>query len=54
MAKLEIPADATHERDGDLYKVGEKVQYLEYGEWHDCKDCLDLTGWLEELRPLNT
>ena len=53
--KLEILlSDATHTRDGDFYRVTNKVQYFEHQEWFDCKDCFDLSGWLDELEPLNT
>ena len=45
----EKPEGSTHTRDGEFYRVTDKVQYLEYGEWNDCKDAYDLTGWLEEL-----
>ena len=50
----DIPNDATHSRDGDFYRVTNKVQYFEHQEWIDCKDCFDLSGWLDELEPLNT
>ncbi len=52
----EIPPDATHTRDGDIYRVTSKVEYYCRIEslWFNCKDRYDLTGWLAELTPLKS
>ena len=44
---------ATHKRGDGIYKVDRKVQYLTHDGWVDCKEFLDLEGWLKELEPLN-
>ena len=49
----DVPEGTTHTRDGDFYKVTEKVQYFEHQEWHDCKDAYDLHGWLHELKAVD-
>jgi hypothetical protein len=51
-----IPEGATHTRDGDYYKVGHKVQCLEfgkYGEWVDCNEPFEIAWWLDDLTPIS-
>jgi hypothetical protein len=49
---MDRPSEATHERDGDYYRVTNKVQFWQFGYWNDCDNCFDVDGWRQELNKL--
>lgn len=44
---------ATHHRKGDIFKVTNKVQCWEFGEWVNCENHLDVSDWLKELTEID-
>ena len=45
--------NATHHRQGDIYKVTEKVECWDLGRWVETENCRDLKGWLRELTEID-
>lgn len=52
MNQPEIPETATHERDGDYYRIkNDRVQtfYADRDQWGDCEESTDIEMWTAEL-----